>query len=100
VAKYVGSKYIQHNPHTPDGAEAFVRSTERFIEQHPQLSVEIKRVIAKGDLVVTHDLVKVSPKDRGMAGIDIFRLHDGKIVEHWDARQPVPETSANNNSMF
>jgi predicted SnoaL-like aldol condensation-catalyzing enzyme len=69
VAKYVGSEYIQHNPQTPDGAEAFVQSTKRLIEQYPQLSVEIKRVIAEGDLVVTHDLVKTYPQDRGMAGI-------------------------------
>ncbi len=63
VATNAGPEYIQHNPQTPDGAEAFVQSTERLIEQHPRLSVEIKRVIAEGDLVVTHDLVKVSPQD-------------------------------------
>ena len=100
VAKYVGSEYIQHNPDTPSGADAFVQSTSRFTAKFPRVSVEIKRVIAEGDLVVTHDLVKTSPEDRGMAGADIFRLRDGKIVEHWDVRQPVPETAANDNTMF
>jgi predicted SnoaL-like aldol condensation-catalyzing enzyme len=100
VAKYAGSQYIQHNPDTPDGAAAFVESTKGFIAQYPAVSVEIRRVIAEGDFVVTHDLVKRSPDDRGLAGIDIFRLENGKIVEHWDARQPVPEKSANNNTMF
>src|SRR5262245_44602280 len=95
VAKYVGSEYIQHNPETPSGADAFIRSTGAFIAKFPQLSVDIKRVIAEGDLVVTHDLVKLSAEDRGMAGVDIFRLRDGKIVEHWDVRQPVPEQAAN-----
>lgn len=100
VAKYVGSRYIQHNPDTPDGAAAFVESTKKLIARNPELGVEIKRVIAEDDVVVTHDLVKSSPDQRGMAGIDIFRLEDGKIVEHWDVRQPVPEKAANGNTMF
>ena len=100
VAKYVGSEYIQHNPDTPDGAAAFVESTKKLIAQYPELGVEIRRVIAEDDLVVTHDLVKGSPDQRGLAGIDIFRLEDGKIVEHWDVRQAVPEQAANGNSMF
>jgi predicted SnoaL-like aldol condensation-catalyzing enzyme len=100
VAKYVGSEYIQHNPDTPDGADAFIQSMTKLFAQFPQIRVEIKRIIAEGDLVVTHDLVKTTPEDRGMAGVDIFRLRDGKIVEHWDVRQPIPETSANDNTMF
>jgi predicted SnoaL-like aldol condensation-catalyzing enzyme len=100
VAKYVGTEYIQHNPNTADGAAAFIENINGVIARSPQLSVEIKRVIAEGDLVVTHDLVKLAPEDRGLAGIDIFRLRDGKIVEHWDVRQPVPERAANDNTMF
>jgi len=100
VARYVGSQYIQHNPDTPDGAEAFVKSTVALIARHPTLRVDIKRVIAEGDLVAAHNLVTASPESRGMAGIDLFRLEEGKIVEHWDVRQPVPETAANNNTMF
>jgi predicted SnoaL-like aldol condensation-catalyzing enzyme len=71
-----------------------------MIQRFPALRVEIKRVIAEGNLVATHNLVARSPEDRGMAGFDVFRLENGKIVEHWDARQPVPETAANNNTMF
>jgi predicted SnoaL-like aldol condensation-catalyzing enzyme len=100
VARYVGSEYIQHNPDTPDGAEAFIQTITGVISRFPQLSVEIKRVVAEGDLVFTHDLVKDEPDHRGMAGVDIFRLRNGKIVEHWDVRQPVPETAANENTMF
>ena len=68
--------------------------------EFPQLFVEIKRMIAEGDLVVTHGLIKTSPEDRGTAAVDIFRVEDGKIVEHWDVLQPVPETAANDNTMF
>jgi len=64
------------------------------------LRVDIKRVIAEGNLVAAHNLVTTSPESRGMAGIDIFRIEEGKIVEHWDARQPVPETAANDSTMF
>ena len=83
VAKYVGSEYIQHNPDPPSGAAAFVKSATEFIAKFPQVSVEIKRVIAEDDVVVAHNLVKLKPEDCRMVGVDIFRFLDGKIVEHW-----------------
>src|SRR5215211_3623564 len=95
--KYGGPHYIQHNPQAPDGFEAFVEFVEGFAEQFPQMSVDIKRAVAEGDLVVTHSLLKTSPEDRGTAAADIFRLEDGKVVEHWDVVQPVPESAANDN---
>jgi predicted SnoaL-like aldol condensation-catalyzing enzyme len=100
VARYVGAEYIQHNPDTRDGADAFIQTINGVIAKYPELTVEIKRVIAEGDLVVTHDLVKISAEDRSMAGADIFRLRDGKIVEHWDVRQDIPEKAENENTMF
>ena len=100
VERYMGSRYIQHNPQAPDGFEAFVQFVEGFTTQFPQLSLDIKRAVAEGDLVVTHGLIKTSPQDRGTAAVDIFRLEDGKIVEHWDVLQPVPESAANDHPMF
>jgi predicted SnoaL-like aldol condensation-catalyzing enzyme len=100
VAQYVGSEYIQHDPQSPDGAEAFIQFVNGFAGQFPQLRIDIKRVIAEGDLVVAHLLITMAPENRGMAGVDIFRLQNGKIVEHWDVLQPVPEQAANNNTMF
>jgi predicted SnoaL-like aldol condensation-catalyzing enzyme len=101
VARYVGATYIQHNPFAADGPQAFIDFVSAFKAANPGLNVDIKRVIAECNLVVTHSHVTVSPTDRGSAAADIFRLDEnGKIVEHWDVVQPVPETSANDNGMF
>jgi predicted SnoaL-like aldol condensation-catalyzing enzyme len=98
--KYGGDHYIQHNPQAPDGFEAFIAFVESFVGQFPQLSLDFKRAVAEGDMVVTHGLIKTSPEDRGTAAADFFRLEDGKIVEHWDVLQPVPESAANDHPMF
>jgi len=101
VEKYVGKEYKQHNPMVADGALSFIDFVNDFVAKNPHLHVDIKRVIAEGDLVVTHVLITASDKDRGLAAIDIFRLdEEGKIVEHWDVVQPVPEKPANENTMF
>lgn len=100
VERYGGSHYIQHNPQAPDGFEAFIQFVTDFVEQFPQLSLDIKRAVAEGDLVVTHSLLKTSPEDRGTATADFFRLEDGKVVEHWDVLQPIPESAANEHPMF
>jgi predicted SnoaL-like aldol condensation-catalyzing enzyme len=98
VERYLGDEYIQHNPQAPDGPEAFIG----FVEAFPQARIEIKRVLADGDLVVTHGLIRFSDEDeRGTVAADFFRLtDDGKIVEHWDVLQPFPEESANDHPMF
>lgn len=100
VRLYVGKSYVQHNPYMADGVEPVVDFFQPYFEQHPQASVEIKRVIAEGDLVVIHNLWKESPEDRGQAVMDIFRVENGKIVEHWDVSQDIPENPANKNGMF
>jgi predicted SnoaL-like aldol condensation-catalyzing enzyme len=97
-ATYVGPTYVQHNPRLPDGPEAAVRLLSQVIT--PDSVSEIKRVVAEGDLVVLHAHSRSNPGDRGRAVVDIFRVDNGKIVEHWDVIQPVPEQSANQNTMF
>ncbi len=99
-AMFVSEIYIQHNPNLPDGIEPDIKFlTERF-RDYPEAANEVKRAVAEGDLVVLHVHSRLGPKDRGRAIVDIFRVTNGKIVEHWDVIQPVPEKAANNNTMF
>jgi len=100
VAKFLGPNYRQHNPGAGDDPEPFIAAVKGLTKTFPDLRMESKRIIAEGDLVVLHSHLILKPDDRGSAVVDIFRLENGKIVEHWDVVQEVPEKSANNNTMF
>lgn len=100
VAQYIGGSYRQHNPDAPDGPQGIIAFAGNYLRANPQSSMDFKRVIAEGDLVVVHSHVKASVSDRGESAVDIFRVQNGKLVEHWDVVQPVPAHPANRNSMF
>ena len=100
AAKHFGPRYIQHNPTAPDGIEGFKAFIAFRKDKFPNAKSEIKRAFAEGDYVILHVHGVREPGERGVAIVDIFRLENGKIVEHWDVIQPVPEKTANDNGMF
>ena len=107
VEKYVGvdrngnKTYTQHNPFAQNGPEAFIAFVVFFKGLFPDLNVRIVRTIAQCDLVMTHAHITTGPLDLGNAAMDIFRFdRTGRIVEHWDAVQPVEANSANDNTQF
>ena len=100
ASKYLGAKYTQHNPIAADGPEGLKGFLQFLRAKFPQAHSEIKRVFADGDYVILHVHAIREPGTRGRAILDIFRLDDGKVVEHWDVQQDVPEKAANSNGMF
>jgi predicted SnoaL-like aldol condensation-catalyzing enzyme len=101
VQLYGGAEYIQHNPLAANGFDAFITFVNTFTAAFPDLHIDIKRVIAECDLVVTHGLLTGAVPvfgERGSKVVDIFRLDEhGKIVEHWDVLATISPTSANGN---
>ena len=102
VDKYIGDEYIQHNPTAKDGKAAMVKMLSALTPAEGKVEPfgEIIRAIAEDDLVMLHIKSYHWPDKNGAAIVDIFRVKNGKIIEHWDVFQAVPERSANNNTMF
>jgi predicted SnoaL-like aldol condensation-catalyzing enzyme len=100
ASQYMGKRYKQHNPLVGDGPEGLKVFIQFLKTNFPEATSEVKRIFAEGDYVILHVHSLRTPGTRGRAIIEIFRLEDGKIDEHWDVIQEVPEDSANPNSMF
>jgi predicted SnoaL-like aldol condensation-catalyzing enzyme len=100
ASRYLGPSYKQHNPLVADGKEGFKTFLEMLKRDFPQARSEVKRVFADGDYVIIHVHSYRLPNTRGRAIFDCFRFENGKVVEHWDAIQEVPEKAANENGMF
>ena len=100
ASKYIGNRYIQHNPLVAEGPEGLKAFVDFLKSDYPDARSEIKRIFADGDYVIIHVHSVRIPNTQGRAIFDLFRLENGKIVEHWDAIQEIPELSANANGMF
>lgn len=98
--QYMGTTYRQHAPYAADGPEGLRAFVTWFRDNCPDHRYEIKRVIAEGDFVMLHLHGMSGLNPNGEAVVDIFRIEDGKVVEHWDIIQAIPEKIDNPNGMF
>lgn len=100
VERYAGDEYIQHNPAVGDGKEAFIEYFEKMQAEYPEKSIEFVRSVSEGNLVALHTH-QTWPGGDEYVTMDFFRFDEnGKIVEHWDSIQQIPESSAHNNPMY
>ncbi|WP_395397322.1 nuclear transport factor 2 family protein [Novosphingobium sp. BL-8A] len=95
VDRFISADYIQHNQGVGEGTEPLKALLRHIRAETPEAVHDVKRLFADGDHVIVHYHVRRWPGDLGWAVVDIFRLADGMIVEHWDVVQPLPETSPN-----
>ena len=99
VDRYISPDYIQHSSLAPPGRDALKAFLDRVRVETPEASHEIGRTFVDGDYVIVHLLVRLNHQHRGFAVVDIFRVENGMVAEHWDVLQDVPETSVNPNPM-
>jgi predicted SnoaL-like aldol condensation-catalyzing enzyme len=100
VDEYFARDYIRHNPLAATGAQGLKDFLDWARTRAPAAEHRVKRIFVDGDYVVAHVHVIIKPGDLGNAVVDIFRLSQGRIAEHWDVAQEVPTKPANNNGMF
>ena len=102
ASKYLGDRYVQHNPTATDGAAGLKGFIDFLKARFPQQHNEIKQAWVDGDFVILHVHSVREPGALGRAIVDIFRLENGKVVEHWDVIQDVadPAQAKNANGMF
>ena len=97
---FIQDQYIQHSPYLADGREAFTDYFSDFFAEYPQARMHIKRIVAEGDYVVVHSHFVREPSDRGTAIVDLFRLENSRLAEHWDVIEEIPAQAKNRNLMF
>ncbi|MFI6791464.1 nuclear transport factor 2 family protein [Nonomuraea sp. NPDC050383] len=91
--RFLAADLIQHNPNLPDGRRPLAAFIDEMRAQLPQARFEIRRMAVDGDLAFTHSLFTAQPGHSGIAVVDVFRIADGLIAEHWDLREDVPGTT-------
>ncbi|WP_341675278.1 nuclear transport factor 2 family protein [Niveibacterium sp. SC-1] len=96
---FVADDYVQHNPAVPNGRAPLQSFLEGLFVNLPEAEFSVARLVAEGDLVIAHCLFRAHPADAGTAVVDLYRVAEGRLVEHWDVKEAVPAQSANGNPM-
>ncbi|MCG8476778.1 MAG: ester cyclase [Cytophagales bacterium] len=94
LKKYGNAAYTQHNRAIPNEITGLVGYVKTLTKRFPEYSFDVKKIFADGDFVVFHSHTTMKEKHRGNEKkgfiiTDTFRLENGKLVEHWDAIQPI-----------
>ncbi|RWC54708.1 MAG: polyketide cyclase [Mesorhizobium sp.] len=97
---HFGESYTQHNPNIADGVQGFREYLQQLRQAFPLVQGEVKRIFADGDFVIVHMHARREPEEAGLAIVDFFRLAEGKLVEHWEVRQPIVESNLHANAMI
>lgn len=99
VDEYMSADFVQHNPTTPDGPEGVKQLVQMLVSQGvPKQKIEFKHVMVDGDTVMLHSRYEMAGNEWRF--LDIYRVENGKLAEHWDAMMQMPEKRANNNPLF
>lgn len=100
---WVHPDYVQHDPNSATGRDGTIAVLEAHMARNPRMTHDVKRVVYGDDgLIAVHYHFRREPGDSGLAVVDLFKIEDGYLVEHWDVMQPVPDpaTAKNSNGMF
>jgi len=98
--KYLGDVYIQHNPNVADGREALISAALIWFAGKEPFTVDIRRVFASGDYVFIHTKGQGGKYGKGTSIMDVFRVENDKLVEHWDTIQDIPNEAENDHPFF
>lgn len=97
---YVSADFRHHNPYFKGDVATLKAGMAENVRQFPNKAIDIYHALEEGDLVAVHACVKLTPDDRGIATIHLFRFEGDRIVELWDVGQVIPEDSPNQYGMF
>lgn len=100
VDKYMRPDYIQHSALVSDGIAGLKQFLAEKAAAFPNAEIVLKRSFVEGNFVICHYHVRETPETAGLAVIDLFRIEDHQIAEHWEAVQPVIENLPHSNGLF